>query len=246
MIYQGSKARLRKYIIPILQECIDKNNVSIEPFVGGANVIDHIKCRYRKGSDNNPELIELLKYMRDNPKLPIFPDNCSFEYYSDVRQARKEWGITESRKYPVSLTAGIGYFASFDGRYFDGGFGKDPTGRRNIYKERLAYAREQAPLLKNIHFDCCDYYEYLDCNYRDCVFYCDIPYKNTKSYNGKNDFDYDRFYGFCREIAKNNYVFISEYEMPSDFKCIWQKERKVMQKSDRTKADVAVEKLFTI
>lgn len=37
MIYQGNKARLRKYIVPVLQKCIDDNNIKlyIEPFVGG-------------------------------------------------------------------------------------------------------------------------------------------------------------------------------------------------------------------
>ena len=44
----------------------------------------------------------------------------------------------------------------------------------------------------------------------------------------------------------NNYVFISEYYMPNDFECVWSKEVKVLQKSDRTKGDVAVEKLFYV
>ena len=34
--------------------------------------------------------------------------------------------------------------------------------------------------------------------------------------------------------------------MPDDFECIWRKERKVMQKSDRTTADRLVEKLFVV
>ena len=44
MIYQGSKNRLAKYIVPILQSYIDKNKIEtyIEPFVGGGNVIDKI------------------------------------------------------------------------------------------------------------------------------------------------------------------------------------------------------------
>lgn len=43
MIYQGSKARLIKDILPYIQNCIDSNKVNlyIEPFVGGANVIQH-------------------------------------------------------------------------------------------------------------------------------------------------------------------------------------------------------------
>lgn len=53
MIYQGSKLKLRKYIAPVLQDCIDRHGVTeyVEPFVGGANMIDHIRCEKRYGSD---------------------------------------------------------------------------------------------------------------------------------------------------------------------------------------------------
>ena len=38
MKYLGSKSRIARYIAPIIQDCIDTNNIStyIEPFVGGA------------------------------------------------------------------------------------------------------------------------------------------------------------------------------------------------------------------
>ena len=44
MVYMGSKNRYAPYIVPILQKTIDKHNVNtyIEPFVGGANIIDKI------------------------------------------------------------------------------------------------------------------------------------------------------------------------------------------------------------
>lgn len=53
MVYQGSKNRLTKYIVPIIQKQIDENNITtyIEPFVGGANVIDKIRCENKIGSD---------------------------------------------------------------------------------------------------------------------------------------------------------------------------------------------------
>lgn len=37
MKYIGSKNKISKYIVPIIQECIDKNNITTyyEPFVGG-------------------------------------------------------------------------------------------------------------------------------------------------------------------------------------------------------------------
>lgn len=37
MKYLGSKSRIAKYIVPIIQKCIDENNITeyYEPFVGG-------------------------------------------------------------------------------------------------------------------------------------------------------------------------------------------------------------------
>ena len=49
---------------------------------------------------------------------------------------------------------------------------------------------------------------------------------------------------FFDNFPKNNIVLVSEYNMPNDFKCIWQRERKVQQKSDRVAAEKATEKLF--
>lgn len=71
MKYMGSKSRIAKYIVPILQECIDSNNVTtyIEPFVGGANIIDKIRCQERIGSDINPYLIALLKRVQEGKPL---------------------------------------------------------------------------------------------------------------------------------------------------------------------------------
>ena len=45
MKYMGSKNRIAKHIVPIIQRYIDKTNPKsyIEPFVGGANVIDKIR-----------------------------------------------------------------------------------------------------------------------------------------------------------------------------------------------------------
>ena len=71
MKYMGSKSRICKYIVPIIQEYIDKNNIKKywEPFVGGANVIDKIKCAKKVGSDKNKYLIALLNRMKQNGEL---------------------------------------------------------------------------------------------------------------------------------------------------------------------------------
>lgn len=63
MKYLGSKNRLSKELAPIIQRYIDESgfNKYLEPFVGGANMIDKIKCEYRFGGDNHKYLIALLK-----------------------------------------------------------------------------------------------------------------------------------------------------------------------------------------
>ena len=66
MKYVGSKNRISKYIVPIIQDYIDKNNISVyyEPFVGGANLIDKIKCKNRIGNDAHRELIHMWNALR--------------------------------------------------------------------------------------------------------------------------------------------------------------------------------------
>ena len=66
MKYVGSKNRISKYIVPILQDCIDKNSIEIyyEPFVGGANLIDKIHCKERIGNDIHPQLISMFNELQ--------------------------------------------------------------------------------------------------------------------------------------------------------------------------------------
>lgn len=241
MVYQGSKARLVKDILPYIQNCIDDNRIKlyVEPFVGGANVIQHVNCFSRAGCDTNAELIELLRYMRDFPDLAQFPEYCSFEHYAEVREDRKK--PREEQKFQPFYTAGIGYFASYGGKYF-GGYARAEG--RDMYAERLARARKEAPRLDGIFFSCRDFRE-INFFHRESFIYCDPPYKGTTAYGNKG-FDYEQFYEWLREASENCFVLVSEYTMPDDFICIWSKERKVMLKSDRKLAETACEKLYTL
>lgn len=65
----GSKSRIAKDIVPIIQKCIDDNNLEtyIEPFVGGANVIDKIKNSFNCYSHSNNLYISCLHLQK------IFP-----------------------------------------------------------------------------------------------------------------------------------------------------------------------------
>ena len=57
------------------------------------------------------------------------------------------------------------------------------------------------------------------------VIYCDPPYANTDTYC--ISFDHEKFYEWLRDCReKNHQVFISEYQMPSDFFEVYFKEKR--------------------
>ena len=75
------------------------------------------------------------------------------------------------------------------------------------------------------------------------VVYCDPPYAGTSGYSNvhKYDFDSERFYYWLR--TRDYPVYVSEYTMPDDFICIWQKEKCVTYSSSDNKKK-RMEKLF--
>ena len=72
----------------------------------------------------------------------------------------------------------------------------------------------------------------------DSVIYCDIPYKGTGKYDV--NFNHNEFYRWCR--YQNN-IFISEYDMPNDFKVVAQKDKLCTLDKNNL---VTTEKIFTI
>lgn len=53
-----------------------------------------------------------------------------------------------------------------------------------------------------------------------------------------------KFYNWCRENKERYQIYISEYNMPEDFKCIWQKA--VTNSMNTTKTYKPIEKLFIL
>lgn len=72
MVYQGSKNKISKYLKPIIENYlrVGTDRVYIEPFVGGANMIDKINCWYKVGADHNKYLITLHKKAQQE-QLPL-------------------------------------------------------------------------------------------------------------------------------------------------------------------------------
>ena len=73
MVYQGSKNRISKYLLPIIHKYIEENNINtyVELFCGGCNLIDKVKCKNKIACDYNEDLIALLKYAKYDTELSI-------------------------------------------------------------------------------------------------------------------------------------------------------------------------------
>lgn len=236
----GSKSRIAKDIVPIIQGYIDRNHITtyIEPFVGGANVIDKIKCERRIGTDKNKYLIALLKRVAEGKELL---ESVSREFYSDVR-SKYETGVYEDW-----VVGNVGFIASYNGRWFDGGFApagyeqtKNGQRYRDYYQESKRNILAQSNDIANVEFGVKDYTEYEPAG---CLIYCDPPYQGTKQYKNAMKFDYELFWNTVREWSINNIVIISELSAPDDFKCIWEKSvSRTMKSTDNTMR--ALEKMF--
>ena len=245
MKYMGSKSRIAKQIVPIIQKYIDDNNIKtyVEPFVGGANVIDKIKCDKKYGFDKNKYLIALLRHVQEDKCLY---EEVSKELYDKARNSFNNGNTSEFEDWQIG---NIGFIASFNGRWFDGGYAKTGYEKtknglrlRNYYQEAKNNLLNQSKDLKDIYFFDMDYTLMSKDKLNNCVVYCDPPYQNTKQYSNALSFDYDLFWETMRNWSSNNIVIISEQNAPSDFECIWEQEvSRSIKVRDKSKS---VEKLF--
>ena len=241
MKYIGSKNRLSKEIAPIIQSYITEHTKGyLEPFVGGGNMIDKIKCDNKIGYDIHKQLIALLNQAKVD--TTCFPETITEEEYYKVKNNKENY-----EDWYVGL---VGFCASFSARYFSGyarAFKNDKTTPRDMPNEAIRNIKKQAPNLKGITFECKNFLEIKSKDFKGYVIYCDIPYRDTTKY-ATGTFPYEEFYQWCREMSKNNTILISEYYMPEDFTCIWKKKVKVnfdSKRKERNKDNNRVEKLYT-
>ena len=234
MKYVGSKNRIAKHIIPFIQKELIGKDLYIEPFVGGANMIDKVNFGKKIGSDINEYLIDLLKYVQclDNE----LPKEITEDEYNRVKNNKESY-----EKWYVAL---VGFCATFGAKWFGGyarGFKADKVTPRNIPEESIKNLQNQRVNLKGIDFKHGSYEMYSDV--KNALIYCDIPYKSTLSY--KDKFEHDKFYDWCKKLVKNNNtILISEYNMPDEFECIFEFKTKVG--IDKKSHSERTEKLFIL
>lgn len=227
----GSKNRIAKYLLPIILKDRKEGQYYVEPFVGGANMIDKVEGN-RIGADNNEYLIELLREMtKENFKAPKINETL----YYEIKNNKDNF-----QKYIVGYA---GTQLSFGATWF-GSYRRDKQGARDYCKEARNNVEKQSKNLKGIEFIYSSYNK-LEIP-SNSIIYCDPPY-HTEATKGKykEDFNHSEFWKWCREKSKEGHqVFISEYNAPEDFECIW--EGKIAQRMNNSKKEalISTEKLF--
>jgi DNA adenine methylase len=207
MAYLGSKAKNSDHILKVLNHTRFDGMDYVEPFVGYGHILRRInnKSSYT-ASDSNPLLITLLKAIQKREKIPTI--------------TKDEYDTLKHKTNDSLKRATAAFTYSYCGKQFSGYVDKYVRDGK-----RLSYAEERKRYYKSLQnndifmrtrFSCMDYRKIKCVN---TLIYCDPPYADTTAYHGAK-FDSNEFWRHMRELSKQNYVFISEYKAPSDFKCI--------------------------
>ena len=239
MKYMGSKSRFAKAIYAKICEISPRNGRAwVEPFAGGMNMICEVPPEDgpRYANDCNEYLIELFKAAV-----------LGFEFPEFVTSEERKFIKQNPEKFAPWQVGYAGFICGFGGD-FNGGFaGKSNTKIgtvRNYQDEGARSLKKQASKLKDVFFCNASYDEILIPE--NSIVYCDPPYDGVTGYG--IEFNHCEFWNWVRNISKEHEVFISEYNAPEDFECVWQSVAKsslsANGKSGGNKQ--SVEKLFRI
>lgn len=208
MVYMGSKRRIAKDLIPFILKNRQSGQYWVEPFVGGGNIIDKVSHK-RIGADINPNVISALKAIRDN--IDDLPKNNREFSEEDYNRMKNGWN------YKYKGYAGFAF--SFGGKWM-AGWHRCSEGRDYV-AEAYRNALRQSYRLKGVKL--------VNVGYQDLeipknsLVYCDPPYLGATKYK-TGDFNHDEFWQWCRDKSKDHTLFVSEYNAPSDFGCVWSKK----------------------
>ena len=155
----GSKNRIAKHILPIMLVEAERNGITkwVEPFVGGANMIDKVPDTFvREGNDLNPHTIAALTAIRD--MVDNLPDSVTVEEYNNIR-----W------THPQPITSWVRFVCSFSGK-FENGYAREKGSDASTfcgYGKRNA--QKQSPLLQTVKLCVASY---LDLDIQNSLIYC--------------------------------------------------------------------------
>lgn len=220
MRYSGSKRRFMKQLTPILMEHLTPQAEFVDAFCGGGNVITAIPHPNKVGIEVNKYIVALWEHLQKEGMVGI-PLDLAEQDYNMIKSDYLCGGYS----YPDWLIGYVGACCSYGGAWFNGyarfNIKKNENHIREAYNG-LETQLNKAQFLDKIKFVNCSYKDYI---YQpNSVIYCDPPYAGRKKY--ESDFDNVAFWEWARKMSKEgHYVYVSEYEAPYDFKCIWSQDK---------------------
>lgn len=204
-----------------------KDMTWVEPFMGSGKVLFNVKGP-RIGNDVNHELIALFKAVQNGYELP---SEVSEEQYNHMKQNQE--------LYPDHLKGFVSFACSFGGKQW-GVYARNKNERNYADIGKRAIMKNKHKM-KGVSLYSGDYKKLTIPP--NSLIYCDPPYINTTGYGF--EFDHDEFYDWCRQkVDEDHLVFVSEYEAPKDFECVWSK--KAFVSLERNKINHKEEKLFRV
>jgi len=223
--YMGSKQRHAKDIVAITTANIRPDQVYVEPFVGGGNVICQVpQGAGRIANDKNYAMVSLLHALGNLGWTP--PETMTKSEWQLIMKKENDLAIMPVLEQALFAFAATG--PTF-GSMWAGAWAKDdddkPKGTR--YRQARDAALEDAPGLRGIKFHggSFDAFAFPDRS----LIYCDPPYVNTTEYEGskvtikvgeslgKNNWRAAKFWKWCDMLvdARGCDVFVSEYRGPA-------------------------------
>lgn len=230
MQYLGGKSRLGKDIVDAINGYIgETNGIVYEPFCGGCGVTPYLAHAFPNviASDTHKDLIMMWNAVKDGW---IPPNAVSEEEYKELRYA------------PSSPLRGfVGFGCSWGGKWF-GGYARNKYGQNYAATSTRSIEKVRCKL-RNVEFKCTSYNNITPIT--GDVVYCDPPYRGTTPYAEQDKFNHDEFWGVVTEWSKRGvYVFVSEFEAPSDWISIWGLQRKRAIRGDLKTSKDVIDRLF--
>lgn len=235
MKYQGGKARIARRLVDEMVALAPDKTRWVEPFVGGAWVLERAHAADRFSSlhagDALEDVILLYRAVADGW---VPPSATTREMHAALRSA------------PASpLRALVGFGSSYGGTFFAGFCGDALNGTRTNAAIAAANVAKRREIFQRTDLRHRDFREWEDTIGADTLVYCDPPYDGTYAYRGTDAFDSAAFWAWCaRMAARGAAVFVSEYAAPAWAEQVWARTAK--QTAARHENREATERLFRV
>lgn len=222
MRYMGGKFRQSKAICQVLKPYVCSNTVYVEPFCGGmwsaARVARELHPEKMVLNDINKSLMLLWEKCLKNgcDWLPVDAEQIENEY--------PKYKLTQDENNP--LTAWYGVALSFGGKWFGGVARVKKLDAKHPYGANYEYCRASTQkkvdslqmVETEMHTGSYKGLEIPD----GAVVYCDPPYEGRTKAHHFDDFNYDEFWEWVRDLSKRCIVFTSCFDCPADFETVYE------------------------